>query len=43
MFGPEAIALLVGAAICMLLMGDFNWWSDDPPPRKRKRYRDEDD
>lgn len=29
MFGPEAIAFLVGAAICMLLMGDFNWWSDD--------------
>lgn len=29
MIGPEVIALLVGAALCMLLMGDFNWWSDD--------------
>lgn len=29
MFGPEVIALLAGAALCMLLLGDFNWWSDD--------------
>ena len=43
MLGPEAIAFLVGAAVCMLLMGDFNWWDDDPPPRKRRRYRDEED
>lgn len=43
MFGPEAIVFLIGAIVCMILRGDFNWWDDDPPPRKRKRYRDEED
>lgn len=43
MFGPEVIALLAGAAVCMLLMGDFNWWSDDPPRKRKHKSRDEDD
>lgn len=44
MLGPEAIAFIVGAIICMILRGDLTPDPPPPPPRKRKRrYYEEED